>query len=252
MSAPTAGPQGTPAGKQVQTEAPTGALREWHGLRPDERDLEWDDLVCWAVWLHDWYGLSGTGGLPDCWPEHPGLIEELRALKAWRERLYDGETEAGQGAGYWHDHLRRVLAAANSMYAPSCNAGHRTSARPADTATRETWAAADPASHMPDAGGGHALPAALSGRDMDALIAAGRARLAGPARHLKQAALYRDHWWQHQAGQWRLVTSPATAAELSRLADLNQQAQAAAEQVTRSLHPEPPQPDDSPQPDNGA
>src|ERR1700722_5499884 len=77
----------------------------------DQRQ-EWAELIGWVTWLHDRYELGGRPGLPPCWPQHTGLVEQLRALRAWREEIY---------ARWYHawgtrplpllDRARRLLAA---------------------------------------------------------------------------------------------------------------------------------------------
>src|SRR3954451_1713060 len=63
-------------------------LSEWHRMSPAERRSAWAALVDWVIWLHDRYELGIEERLPGCWAEHPGLIEELWALKTWREEIY--------------------------------------------------------------------------------------------------------------------------------------------------------------------
>ena len=102
-------------------------MREWHQITPAERATAWAELVEWTVWLHDRYELATEERLPRCWPQHPGLIEELWALRGWRLAIYigDGSPAAGQAARYWHGELRQVIAAATSVYAAGCRASHR-------------------------------------------------------------------------------------------------------------------------------
>ena len=68
------------------------------------------ELRAWVTWLHDRYELSVEDRLPRCWASHPGLIEELSALKAWREEIYASSQPSGQAARYWHAELRQVTA----------------------------------------------------------------------------------------------------------------------------------------------
>ncbi|GAB3259646.1 hypothetical protein [Kineosporia babensis] len=141
-----------PSADAAQASAPVADLNEWHAMTEPARSREWSGLVGWVRWLHDAYELSVEERLPLCWYQHPGLVEELRALKAWREEIYrnpppatapapptdDGEGTgdapgsgrvsspgAGQAARYWHAELRQVLHAAGTQYAPGCPAGHR-------------------------------------------------------------------------------------------------------------------------------
>jgi hypothetical protein len=145
-SAAHSGPAAVPA-------SPAGrSLAEWHDMTRGERIVAWAGLRAWVTWLNDRYELSAEERLPRCWPRHPGLIEELYALKAWREDIYTTGQPSGQAARYWHAELRQVLHAAATMYAGGCRAGHRSARSRAahDLALRTTWAAADPLARVPE------------------------------------------------------------------------------------------------------
>jgi hypothetical protein len=133
-----------------QVTAPR-ALAEWHDMTPGERITAWAALRAWVCWLHDRYELATEDRLPRCWASHPGLIEELYALKAWREEIYSSPQPSGQAARYWHAELRQVLHAAATMYAAGCRTGHRAAPRLAasDTSLREQWVRADPLAGIP-------------------------------------------------------------------------------------------------------
>ena len=137
-------------------DATVKRLTEWHAMSPSQRRTAWVDLVDWVVWLHDRYELSVEERLPACWAEHPGLIEELRALKIWREEIYgnaSGSTHdddadgaagpaSGQAARYWHAELRQVIQAAPTFDAGGCRAGRTEQARENATGgpdRREVW-----------------------------------------------------------------------------------------------------------------
>ncbi|WP_285601355.1 hypothetical protein [Kineosporia sp. NBRC 101731] len=143
-----------------------------------ERTNGWVELVNWVRWLHDVYELSVEERLPQCWPHHPGLVEELRALKTWREEIYrthpspspeaspssagqkasaqpgpgqSGAAGAGQAARYWHAELRQVLHAAATQYAAGCPAGHRGATILADVnaGLHERWLDGDGETRLP-------------------------------------------------------------------------------------------------------
>jgi hypothetical protein len=145
-------------------------IREWHDLGDDECRAAWRDLVDWVTWLHDRYELSVEERLPRCWARHPGLIEELHALKVWRQEIYrqtddsDGSGDppamAGQAARYWHAELRQVLHAATTQYAAGCRAGHR-DATPASAGARDDWLNRDPLTGVP----AHLRTTLVAGRD---------------------------------------------------------------------------------------
>lgn len=110
------------------TEAsPRTRLVEWHTMTGPQRIAAWGGLCDWVTWLHDRYELAVESRLPQCWAEHPGLIEELWALKVWREEVYGGapDQQVGQAARYWHVELRTVVANATTVYATACRTGHR-------------------------------------------------------------------------------------------------------------------------------
>ena len=126
-------------------------IGEWHDKTPGEQAAAWAELRAWVAWLYDRYELSVEDRLPRCWASHPGLVEELSALKAWREEIYGGPQPSGQAARYWHAELRQVLHAAISQYALGCRTGHRRAARLAaeDPALLREWAAASPLAGVP-------------------------------------------------------------------------------------------------------
>jgi hypothetical protein len=95
-------------------------------MTPGQLTAEWAGLQAWVTWLRDRYELAIEERLPRCWAQHPGLIEELSALRAWRAEIYtSGQPGTGQAALYWHSELRRVIQAATTVYAAGCRTGHR-------------------------------------------------------------------------------------------------------------------------------
>jgi hypothetical protein len=85
------------------------ALAEWHDMTPGQQQVAWAELRAWVAWLYDRYELGTEDRLPRCWPRHPGLVEELWALRAWRLEVYSGGQPSGQAARYWHTELRQPL-----------------------------------------------------------------------------------------------------------------------------------------------
>lgn len=135
----------SPAAPAVRT------LAEWHDLTPGELSAAWASLRAWVTWLYGRYELSVEDRLPRCWASHPGLVEELAALKAWREEIYSSGQPSGQAARYWHAELRQVLHAAATQYALGCRTGHRgaTAAGADNPDLLAEWAAADPLAAVP-------------------------------------------------------------------------------------------------------
>jgi hypothetical protein len=192
------------------------ALTEWHDMTPGQQQAAWAELRAWVTWLHYRYELGTEERLPRCWARHPGLVEELRALRAWRLEVYSGGQPTGQAARYWHAELRQLVQAAVPMYAAGCRTGHRGASTLAadDPELAEEWAHADPLAGTP-------------GID----IAAGRARLAGEclttatvaaaldsgdasaAPLLRDYVFYAGAWWVPASSGWVKVPRPGRVGE---------------------------------------
>lgn len=121
MTAPTT----TPSPDTGATVRPL--IREWHHMNAHDQADEWTALVDWVIWIHDLYELDRETRLPVCWPQHPGLVEELRSLKAWRTAIYDSPDAAASAhtARSWHGELRQTFITATQFWAPGCRAGHK-------------------------------------------------------------------------------------------------------------------------------
>jgi hypothetical protein len=218
------GPARRPRRPATRTNSPLAALPDWDTLDGPDLQAAWAGLVGWVTWLHDRYELSAEERLPHCWAEHPGLVEELSALKAWHDEIYGAEQPSGQAVRYWHAELRQTITAALTFYAAGCRAGHHAGI-PATPQLRERWAAATP----PGTPGPSPPTAAdyLPGVIMTAHLSAGRATtlsdtITGYLRH--------DRSWRMPAeGGWQRVADPATTT----LLDHHAQAMARADQVVR-------------------
>lgn len=136
---------------EAEAEEQKPVLAEWHTLTASERDIEWAQLCAWVTWLHDRYELDVEERLPRCWAQHPGMIEELRALRAWRVEIYGVAGSTGQAARYWHAELRQTMTAAATFYASGCRAGHRGSTHPAhsDPSLQQRWTYAEHCAGIP-------------------------------------------------------------------------------------------------------
>jgi hypothetical protein len=210
-----------PAPDVPQQPAPAPrTLTEWHAMTSGELVTAWAGLRAWVSWLHDRYELATEERLPRCWPQHPGLIEELYALKTWREEIYSTGQPSGQAARYWHAELRQVLQAAATMYAAGCRAGHRTSPSliAANPSLRKTWAAADPLAHVPrtelDAGR-HARTGDgqwASHAAMTSAIDAGYALQPGLGQ--LDAIVCSGSWWMPASAGWIRTAQPGTRPPL--------------------------------------
>jgi hypothetical protein len=235
-------PTATTTATGASAGAPGGArVYEDHHLPEPARRTAWEDLVDWVIWLHDRYELSVEHRLPDCWPHHPGLVEELAALKAWRAEIYTppapGTPEAAANGGQaraWHGELRNVLHAAATVYAPTCRAGHKTPPRrhTGNQQIRAEWIAAQPAllprSGDPapsqtgpgqrqgaSSGAGSAL--VVSDQVMTRAVQRGHARALHPL--LPGYVRFNGGWWaQHPDRTWIAVTDHATTEGLDQAA----------------------------------
>jgi hypothetical protein len=177
-----------------------------------------------VTWLHDRYELSTEERLPHCWAEHPGLVEELSALKTWHDEIYGSDQPSGQAARYWHAELRQTITAALTFYASGCRVGHH-GGTPATPQLRERWsAAAPPGMHAPAE---PASPGYLPAAAMTAHLSAGRATalsdtVTGYLRHDQS-------WWMPADGGWQRISDRAATTVL----DHHAQAMARADQAVR-------------------
>jgi len=210
------GGQGMAAGGSVPDKG--RSLVEWHDMTPGQQQAAWAELRAWVAWLYDRYELGTEDRLPRCWPRHPGLVEELWALRAWRLEIYSGGQPAGQAARYWHTELRQFVQAAVPVYAAGCRTGHRGASTLVadDPELADEWARAYPLAGTP-------------GID----IAAGRARLAGECLTtaavaaaldsgdasavplLRDYVFYAGAWWVPTSAGWVKVPQPGRMGESS-------------------------------------
>ena len=200
----------------------THGLVEWHSMSPQERAVNWAELCNWVTWLYDRYELSVESRLPECWAEHPGMIEELWALMTWRKEIYGSEQPAGQAARYWHTELRAVTANAATYYASNCRTGHReTYARAADSLElQQRWLDADPWAGIPPRvlvtqgmAETPSAPGTMSGAAMQEALDSGEAKALSPA--IREYVRLNGTWWLDSGdGRWVLVTDAAFAQKL--------------------------------------
>lgn len=117
-------------------------------MNEPERVLAWQQLRDWTVWLVNRYRLTLEDRLPGCWPQHPELIEELWALRAWRAEAYSREGN-GQSAVYWHQALVGFLGHVSSWWAGGCRAGHASTDTDLDSEQTAAWAHINPLGGIP-------------------------------------------------------------------------------------------------------
>ena len=186
------------------------SLSEWHAMTEPEYVLAWEELRDWTTWLISRYRLMLEDRIPPCWPQHPELIEELWALRAWRAEAY-GPEGSGQSAVYWHQALITFLGHVSAWWAGGCRAGHTETDTEIFPFQTDLWASADPLAGVPSTLRPTASiltnPATdqgvitmsnvnvLTGKQMQALTAAG---LAHPQHETIVAFTYYDgSWWAY-------------------------------------------------------
>lgn len=95
---------------------------------PLEARLELAELSNWVVWLRQTYE-GCQRALQDCWPNHAGVVLELRSLQAWWRGIYldraadVSEAESGREAVSWHEALARAQERFGAAFR-HCQGGH--------------------------------------------------------------------------------------------------------------------------------
>lgn len=197
-------------------------LTDWDALDRSAWRVAWSELAAWVIWLHDRYELSVEERLPHCWADHPGLIEELSALRAWRLEIWNSPQPSGQAARYWHAEMRQTITAALTFYAAGCRAGHR-DAQAASSELRQRWAVGP--SRFPGAPASGDGGRFLTGTTMTAHLRAGRATTLSET--INEYLRHDQSWWEQARGGWQRITDHAASA----LLDHHSQAMALADQA---------------------
>ena len=70
-------------------------------------DDEWTALAAWVDALNSEYSLNRQYTIPGCWPEHPGVVEDLAGLwSSWKKSAIAAQTARRGGTNdyiAWHD-----------------------------------------------------------------------------------------------------------------------------------------------------
>ncbi len=91
-----------PAKRMPRLERPPVPFA-WSSLSPDDTRLFLEDLDLWVGWLVERYRLDHRI-VPECWRQHPELIEELSALHlAWQGSF--ALTANHDAPLLWHEHF---------------------------------------------------------------------------------------------------------------------------------------------------
>ena len=72
----------------------------WAILTPEQTTHELAKLATWVDWLRDRYHLDHRT-IPDCWPHHGDLTEELSALRTAWQAAYNGGARSDAPLA-WH------------------------------------------------------------------------------------------------------------------------------------------------------
>jgi hypothetical protein len=105
-------------------QAGAGGLQ---AVGPAGRELGGSELAEWVAWLTERYELGIA--LPECWPLHGALVEELAALHTgWVAANRTGDRAAW---AQWHDLFARALDRFEGRWRTCIDGTHRPSVAPA-------------------------------------------------------------------------------------------------------------------------
>lgn len=100
----------------------TPTVVNWRKIADDERADACSALADWVQnWLVPRYALQRRL-VPDCWHQHPSMVEELSALHTAWLVAFD-EADGGFGPIGWHE--RFALALTRDAFKEKCADGHR-------------------------------------------------------------------------------------------------------------------------------
>lgn len=85
-------------------------------------DVSWDDLIQWAEWIIATYRLGRY--IPPCWPEHPGVVQELRSLYFFRQMAERQLNDWGNGLELWHASLKQMVERVGPLISPCTQTHH--------------------------------------------------------------------------------------------------------------------------------
>ena len=97
----------------------------WRDLGPRAGEELWDQLTEWVDWIRSRYPL--TRKIPNCWDDHPEVIEELTALWLAWQAAYQDRNAGLTAAADWHDRWLPGLLyrLEHGPFALDCTNGHR-------------------------------------------------------------------------------------------------------------------------------
>ncbi len=98
----------------------------WRGIGERAEAALWEELRGWVGWIRHRYPLARK--IPECWDQHPEVVEELTALwLAWQAAYVERDASL-TAAAEWHDRwlpglLHRLE---HGAFAMDCTTSHRT------------------------------------------------------------------------------------------------------------------------------
>ncbi|MDX2377611.1 hypothetical protein M4I32_12450 [Microbacterium sp. LRZ72] len=103
---------------------PLGAVAiDWKDLADDRASEVWRALRDWVEWFTARYDVP-VSSIPNCWWQHPALVEELSALHTAHRASFDA-SDSGFGPIGWHERLAMARPRWRQAYAGSCTDGHQ-------------------------------------------------------------------------------------------------------------------------------
>ena len=112
-----------PLNRSGNAAAPGSRAVRWRDLAPEQARVEWNTLRQWVEWVTTRFDVP-VSLVPNCWWQHPALVEELSALHvAWRT-AYD-QQDSGLGPVMWLERWHNAKARLRAAYPGSCNNGHQ-------------------------------------------------------------------------------------------------------------------------------
>ena len=116
-----------PFGRQGADAAAGSRPVRWRDLGPEDAAPEWAALRDWVQWVTTRFDIPITL-IPNCWWQHPALVEELSALHvAWRT-AYDPQ-DSGLGPLMWLERWHAARTRLRAAYSGSCSNGHKDTKR---------------------------------------------------------------------------------------------------------------------------
>jgi hypothetical protein len=111
-----------PLGRGGSDAAPGTRAVRWRDLPADQAAVEWRTLRDWVQWVTNRFDVP-VSLIPNCWWQHPALVEELSALHvAWRT-AYDKQ-DTGLGPVMWLERWHNAKPRLRAAYPGSCTNGH--------------------------------------------------------------------------------------------------------------------------------